>query len=463
MSDEAPLPLGSASLEIDLARSFLPAWAQESKPAAPEQKWEDRGEDPRARRNKGRERRPRRESGARRPERRSKHPAGRRLQQETKPALEGWRVQILADPRGEEGLARQIKTDARAYPLFDLALLVLERPERYLAELRRDSAAAPALYQLPLDGSVWTSEREAIEHVLARHLDKFYRREQVAVDPPKGTYSFVAVCGMSGILLGPPNYHDYQTKLRRLHAERFAHLPFEVYKGRVRMERGEEFIQKWKEEQSTRDEFLPADAPEGAEAIRLRSLNEVERHFRQAHASAIVPAGDRITLSGAAPSAPPIRQLIRRTAEELHRFPLPLAHALGQSLSAKGLQIFKAHANVTYAAAARPRFLDRSATPVAEAVGAMLDYLEAHPRVPRAEQWKALLALRPAAPENEREAAVARDLLWLLRQGYVMDYARRGLEAVRKAKPHPERAGKAPPPESPASAPPALGPASGPS
>lgn len=434
MSDEAPLPADHASLEIDLARSFLPAWAQEAKgPAAPVPHREYPEEHPRG---KDRDRRPRRggRDRERRPDRKSDHKPERRPPREHQAVLEGWSAQIAADPRGIEGLARQIKADARAYSLFDLALLVLEKSERYLVEMKRSAGTAPALFQLQTDGSVWLNEREAIAHALAHHLDKFYRREQVRIEPPKGSYPFVAVCGLSGTLLGPPNYHDYQTKLRQLHAQRFAHMPFDVYKGRVRMERGEEFIEKWKEEQSTREEFLPADSPEGAAPARLGGLAEVERHFRQNHASVIQPVADHATVPGPAAvhsSSPAARLLARRTVDELRRFPLPLAHTLGQGLMAKGLQVFKAHENITYVAVARPRYLDRTANPVAETLSSMLDYLESHPKVPRTEQWKGLLALR-SLPEGEGEAAVARDLLWLLHQGHVMDYARRGLEAVRK-------------------------------
>jgi len=118
----------------------------------------------------------------------------------------------------------------------------------------------------------------------------------------------------------------------------------------------------------------------------------------------------------------------------LTRFPLPLAHSLGERLASKGLQIFKAHENITCVGVARPRYLDRQATPVSDRLSAMLTYLEEHPKTPRNEQWQALLELFPlteAGPEA-REAAVAADLFWLLHQGHVVDYAGKGLEAARK-------------------------------
>jgi len=82
---------------------------------------------------------------------------------------------------------------------------------------------------------VWPNERAAVAHAVSRHLETFYRRDRVTIEPPKGSYACVAVCGMTDTLLGPPNYHDYQDRLRKLHAERFSSMPFEAYKSRVRV------------------------------------------------------------------------------------------------------------------------------------------------------------------------------------------------------------------------------------
>jgi len=92
--------------------------------------------------------------------------------------------------------------------------MILKRPERF--DVRFDVATdekgvvkAP-LYVCSLDGSVWLSESEVTEHVLKNFFDNFYQTEKTPSNPPKGVYTFVAQCGMSGIILGPPNYHDYQ-------------------------------------------------------------------------------------------------------------------------------------------------------------------------------------------------------------------------------------------------------------
>jgi hypothetical protein len=536
MSDEPSTPPDLSA--IDLSLSFAPSWAKEGDSAQRISKLAEKhggGED-RPQRGKGRgdwqdrssrpERRPPRREGGDRPPRRDGGRDSRRDERRPErearpapaPALNGWNVTFMPDRHGMDGLAKQIKASAKAYPLFDLARLVLEKSERYLVEFKRTSDSATALFQLKSDGSLWLTEGEAVAHALATQLDKFYRRERVSVDPPKGVYPFVAVCGMSGTLLGPPNYHDYQTKLIKLHAERFANMPFEAFKSRIRMERDESFIEKWKEEQSARDVFHPIDpnqpqppqaapeaeapapepaaeeaapAPEAVEnadeiaasdpvagppateaaaepaaeesapgapdeaaepvveesapaedSITLASLAEVERHFREHHAAkVVVRIRERVVAPGPAAlneSSPGVLAVTRGAWEELNSFPLPLAHNLGQQLTSKGLQIFKTRENITYVGVARPHHLDITATPVSDALRGMLEYIEAHPAVPRAEQWRALVAMRPLAPdqtESQLESAVASDLFWLLREGHVIDYAKRGLEAARKPKP----------------------------
>lgn len=522
MSDE-PSPL--SSLEgIDLSEAFAPAWAKSGgstePPRMPRERREKEGDAThrRERRPEGRHR----DRQDRRPPRRGEKKGRDRREEPKEPRgpapIEGWKVQFLPDRAGVEGLAKQIKSTARAYPLFDLAHLVLDRSERYLVEFRRTSDTAPDLFHAKTDDTLWTSEQEAIAHVLATDLDKYYRREVHSVEPPKGNYPFVAQCGMSGLLLGPPNLHDYQSKLIRLHRERFPGVPFEVFKSRIRMLRDEESIEKWKAQESTREVYYPIDptekqaepeqpvtpaepeppvepagesaeepvteqepmvevveetpespveeAPENAGAepaatvdessapagpAPLASMEEVERHFREHHARAVIAKiRNRVTIPGSPAmnsSSPRVHALTRQTWHELQRFPLPLANHLGRQLTALGVHIFKAKKNITYAGLARPRYLDRSTAPVSEAVSGMLTYIEEHPGVPRAEQWKALVALRPApAPgeEDRREAAVAADLSWLLHEGHVIDFVGRGLEVVPRPKEEPKKETPAP-------------------
>jgi len=280
-TDPTPKP---ESLEIDLSQSFLPAWAREgdgksdiSKLAARFDRGEERsdrrgGYDQRGDQRRGprpdrdnrskdrpkRDDRPRPNSRDRREETVERKPV-----REEVPALTGWQVRFLPDRTGVEGLARQIKASMKAYPLFDLARLVLEKSERYQVEFKRTDESAPALFQLKSDGSLWLEESQAISHALSAELETFYRRERVATEAPKGNFTAIAQCGMTGILLGPPNYHGYQSKLREVHSQKCANLSLDAYTAKIRVVKDEAVIEQWKQEQSVRDQFVPItnDAP----------------------------------------------------------------------------------------------------------------------------------------------------------------------------------------------------------
>jgi hypothetical protein len=453
MNDE--LPSAPDLTNIDLSLSFAPAWVKEAsnsqniaRLAAKHGDADHRGGDRPERRGTDRRPRmdrprpPRQEGGGDRARsfQRSAPPEPKPV-----PTVRDWEVRFLPHPNGVEGLTKQIKTSVKAYSLFDLAQLVLEKSERYQVEFKKASSSAQPLYQLKSDGSVWTSESEAVTHALAQQLDTYYRRDRITVEAPKGNYTVVAVCGISGVLLGPPNYHDYQEKIRRVHAAQASNIPFETYKNRIRTERDPAMIEKWKEEQSSKDVFYPTDTPEGMDPVKLESLADVERHFRAHYLSdAVRPLPGRAVVPGPAAlneSAPGVLALTRNIWEELHRFPLPLAHNLGEQLASKGLHIFKAQKNMTFVGPARPRYLDRQATPVSEKLQAILAYLENHANTPRAEQWKALIELYPTPEEGSsdtREATMATDLFWLLHEGHVVDYAGRGLVATRKPENKPQ-------------------------
>ncbi len=144
--------------------------------------------------------------------------------------------------------------------------MILKGRERYQVRFRSEEGG-PSLYFCEADGSLWASRDEAVNHLLnSKAIDTFYDVEIVEVEAPAGNFSVVAVCGMSGKILGPPNHHEYQASVTRLHAERFSHMPIERFKSRITMESGEEAIEKWKEQVSRVKHYrVKSEEPEEAE------------------------------------------------------------------------------------------------------------------------------------------------------------------------------------------------------
>jgi hypothetical protein len=370
-------------------------------------------------------------------------------------------VSLIPDEKGVESLARQIKMTGRAYPLFGIAQMILQKPERHSVtfSVKKNAEGQPIqpLFVCALDDTVWLSEDEAIDHVLKKHFVTFYQTERTATEPPKGKYTFVAQCGMSGVILGPPNYHDYQNQLRKLHAERFSRMPFEVYKSRVKIVRDEEVVKKWIEEQSFRTEFICLNLPE---PVRLGNMDAVNKHFREVHKDNIIKPVETHTLSGSAARSlrsPELGRLIRRVWDDQRRFPLQIATVLSQQFASHGLQFFKVNKAITHVSVARPHYLDLTATPVSEGVKAIVSYIDARPKSTRRQLVEALAPspVTPAplagtgeasstaaslanSPTPEQTAVVA-DLHWLIHQGHVIEFANGVLETAKKPVPKPSK------------------------
>ena len=149
--------------ELSLDLQFLPDWAQddvgknkyanhsgEDRPQrgggrkGPRRDRDDRGRgrddrrprgDRRAQGKGGRDQRGPRDDDRRGPRDKRRDSRGGKFKRPQAPQLD-LKVDFVPDADGVESIAKEIKLTGRSYPLFQIALLVLERPARYTIRLR---------------------------------------------------------------------------------------------------------------------------------------------------------------------------------------------------------------------------------------------------------------------------------------------------------------------------------------
>ena len=382
-------------------------------------------------------------------------------------------IALVPDSNGVDMLARQIKMTGRAYPLFQIALMILEKPERHAAtfSVKKDAEGKPVqpLFGCALDESLWLSEDEVVQHILSHHLATFYQAERTQTDPPKGKYTFVAQCGFSGAILGPPNHHDYQKKLQELHAQQFSRMPFDMFKARVRIVKDEAVVAKWVEDQSWKTEYICLNIPD---APKLATMEDVENHFRAVHAPLMVKSVETITIGGKTCRnlrSQGLARLYRIAVEDQRRFPLQIATTLSQQFAQHGLQFFKVNKTLTHVWVARPKYLDLETTPVSDGVRRIVEYINSQKKCTRRDLVEAIaptpvvpIPVAPPAPEavpaeaasptpakpalpepTPEQTAVISDLHWLIHQGHVIEFATTGiLETAKKPIPKPPKPAK---------------------
>src|SRR5437660_9235043 len=335
-----------------------------------------------------------------------------------------------------ENVVAQIKSGSVAYSLFALARLFLEKPVGY--EVCLTTKGESPLYQLGDNGTV-SVNREFLERNAFRfaHSD-FYQIDVVETDPIKGNFSNVARCRLSGTLLGPTNHHNYQPQLRGLYEQRFSRrMSFADYQRQIEIVTDPALVEQWKEQ--TRRIVTYTTIREET-AATFNSAVEAEQHFRQNYLPGLMRSLPKVTITGAHSRHLPDRALHQAIEDAWTRQTRSPAHSM-QELAGQfregGLHIFRHRRGILFVTSIRPRAFVHDQAGVSPSVNAILETLTATPGTTRKELAEKVLVDLVNEEAERAKLALASNMHWLIREGYVIEFNDGSLDLPRgKAKPH---------------------------
>jgi len=337
-------------------------------------------------------------------------------QEEFIPPAPGVRLSIVPDSGALHLISKEIHQVARVYSLFDIATTLLADKHRCRAVFEVDENH-PGLFKGKLDDSLFLTRSEAAAHLWKTRAlrNQFIDEETVDVDPPRGNFVAVAKCGISGEWLGPPNFHTYQTNLRRLHRERFANMPFDAYNARVRTERGEEAVNAWLETMKKLTRWRLKNA--GEDAPWITDIAEAPRALEAAVFDEAFEVTRRADVPGAIPASnlsSGLLSTLKRSGSHARKHPAMLIPAVCKALESEHLPVFKRKGKL-FTGPARPLALPTDAV-LAERPGKMVEWIRANTPAKLEGLWLAVLPEGGTAPPAEYAA----DLFWMLQQGHIL-------------------------------------------
>jgi|688.fasta_scaffold40626_2 hypothetical protein len=352
-------------------------------------------------------------------------------------------IQVTLYPQDEtlDTLAQHVRNTGHAFSMFDAARIVLAGGERYNIRFQCADTRPTPLFKTPADGGLFLTRDEAVNHLLnSPIIDEYYRAEDIELEVPKGDFKSVALCGMSGVILGPTSHHSYQAKLLRLHRERFANMPFDDFKRRVKTDSTPETIEKWKEQASKgrRWVYLKGEIAEGVEPQTFSTRAEVEAHFRRNHAADSVIELRDVNVLGNIDKAKLTHVLflmLRNAVENARKHLFDISQKLAAGLERRGLKMFKRRSGKMFVSRVRPRAVDPSvvfSAPLAKIVellkqnsgGMHLHALvEAIAPSPPRDEDAPPLAPGEAPKLTQQQIEVLKDIRWLTNEGYVIEYS----------------------------------------
>ncbi len=340
-------------------------------------------------------------------------------------------VDFLPEEHAFSKVIQQIKQGHTAYPLFGLARMFLERPERHRLRIR-SLDNSKMLYQLNDHGPI-ALESVALERIaFSEKRDEFYATEMVEKEPIKGNFTSVARCTLSGRVLGPTNYHTFQKTIRSLYDQRFSRrMSFEEYRRTIEITTDPTIVNQWKEEAR---KVMTFRTREGDPPLTFENLSTLEQHFRENYFQKVVKPCLAAEIYGDHVRHLPDRSVvaaIRKARDRENRFPAQMAGALRHGLNQAGLHVFKHKKRILYISTVRPQLFDSNQASLSPGLAAILAALHSYPRITRKQLAEKVLAKLlgeksrdPSSSEYlQGKTNLASDLLWLAKAGHVIEFS----------------------------------------
>ena len=354
-------------------------------------------------------------------------------------------VKILPETKALGTIIRKLQQDFHAYKLKDLAYFFLDNPSSVLFKIT-PRAGSPAEAQNPFRqckacGFASTSEDDVVQHILTAHIGDYYEIKEVECEPPKGNFNCVAKCGLSGVLLGPPNIHEFNGVVREMIRTRYPNMTEEQYRSHIEMVRDSEAIEEWRKTAVKKTVFVAKGAGEAAPEL---TREQAEAEFRRNILPSMLDAPKNLMITAEVALKSPVKPLVwavRDALEAERRTPYNMCFALRGAFHHRKLHFFRAND------ARGPEFV----------TSADLKEFDAAHAIPELAKVATFIAEHPCSPRVDivTDPEIEKHLVWLVSTGHVVAFTNGVYSAVEKYPKYGPQWQKRKPKAAPAQEPPA--------
>ena len=263
-------------------------------------------------------------------------------------------VKILPETKALGTIIRKLQGDTHAYKLKDLAYFFLDNPSSVLLKITpkakqggegRDAGDArrEVFYQCKACGFASTDQGDILEHVVSAHLGEYYDSKEVECEPPKGNFNCVAKCGLSGVLLGPPNIHEFGAVVKEMIRTKYPEMSEEQYRSHIEMVRDADTIEEWRKGATKRTMFFAKGTAdqEGAQGL---TREQAEGEFKRTILPSLIDQPKHLMITAEVAMKSPVKTLqwaVRDAVEAERRAPYNMCFALRGAFHHRKLKFFR--------------------------------------------------------------------------------------------------------------------------
>ena len=343
---------------------FTPAWAKKDagvnvgrfRPVEDrDQKAGDRGDRDRGRKPFGEkrfgDRKPFNRDGGRKPfgDRKPFDRGDRKPRFEERPRPLDCEVKILPETKALGTIIRKLQGDTHAYKLKDLAYFFLDNPESILLKITprvsQGEGAPQTFCQCKACGFASTKEEDVLSHILAAHLADYYDAKEIDCEPPKGNFNCVAKCGLTGVLLGPPNIHEFNSVVREMIRTKFPEMSEEQYRAHIEMVRDADAIEEWRKGATKKTVYFAKGQAEVEGAAQF-TREQAEGEFRRTILPSLVDHPKHLMITAGVALKSPVKPLVWAVNDAIQaerRAPAAMCFALRGAFHHRKMHFFRAN------------------------------------------------------------------------------------------------------------------------
>ena len=261
-------------------------------------------------------------------------------------------VKILPETKALGTIIRKLQADTHAYKLKDLAYFFLDNPSSVLLKITprtsqtsQTSQASQTFFQCKACGFASTNESDVLEHIATAHLGEYYDSKEVECEPPKGNFNCVAKCGLSGVLLGPPNIHEFNAVVKEMIRTKYPEMSEEQYRSHIEMVRDADTIEEWRKGATKKTVFFAKGTAE-QEGAQSLSREQAEGEFKRTILPSLIDTPKHLMITADVAMKSPVKPLqwaVKDAVEAERRAPYNMCFALRGAFHHRKLKFFRAN------------------------------------------------------------------------------------------------------------------------
>ena len=258
-------------------------------------------------------------------------------------------VKILPETKALGTIIRKLQADTHAYKLKDLAYFFLDNPSSVLLKITPRNPATPqprnpvTFYQCKACGFASTNESDVLEHISTAHLGEYYDSKEIECEPPKGNFNCVAKCGLSGVLLGPPNIHEFNAVVKEMIRTKYPTMSEEQYRSHIEMVRDADTIEEWRKGATKKTGFFAKGTADQEGAPSL-SREQAEGEFKRTILPSLIDTPKHLLITAEVAMKSPVKPLqwaAKDALEAERRAPYNMCFALRGAFHHRKLKFFR--------------------------------------------------------------------------------------------------------------------------